>query len=133
MSTPIVLTREGRANQYYIDILNPKKNEERFFSFENFYRKSYTPKTSDDFTSMLMSQKENNTVNIPNGNFAPNIPVNLKAVIGKRSNDDFERLFSNERFKNEISICYRELALLDNSNLLDKNFFDRFNRKTRQR
>lgn len=125
LSSPLVVMRKGGVKEYYIETLNPRKNEEDNFAPQNFVNSHDSYYSNYNFMDDLDGNKENSV----NG-FSQSGKAQQVEALDKRT---FDEVFFNERFGDEIDKCNKRSFMLENYPLLDTNFFERFHRKIKHK
>lgn len=131
-----MVLRKGYANQYFIDKLNPKYWDERYFCRKNF---SSPQQTEDDAKDTLLSQIKQNfheqETKRENENFnSPNSSLLDKMFLKKRGdNKNIEDLILKQRLHGVVPKVSVQDSLFENLKFSENTFCDRFLKKIKNK
>ena len=135
MSLPTMMLRKGNRGEYFIDKLNPKYWDERFYSRENFFSPEDVFKNSQDpfFKKIIAKATEEETKKEKEAFNSSDSSLVEKNYLRKRSNINVENSILEKRLSGVAPAAAVQESLFQNLKFSETTFCERFLKKIKNK
>lgn len=130
-----MVLRKGFKGEYFMDKLNPKYWDERYYQRENFSTpKEIFENSTDSFFNKINETYKKEEIKRERENFNPlDVSAINKTFLMKRTSIDIENKILDHRLKGTSPKSYFEESLFENLQFSENNFCEKFLKKMKNK
>lgn len=135
LELPTLVVRKGYPGEYFIDKLNPKYWDERYYERKNFSSpERFFQETQDPFFQRIRARAREEAIKRDKEGFgSPEESPQQKTFLRKRGNSEIERQILERRLAGVGPAAAVQESLFRNLKFSESSFCDRFLRRVRNR